>query len=208
MLQYKRQAKNINKRRMITMSQNKINNLNDVDGELLYNSLFGTPCSLTRDKLNGRTYVAFSLNHNLAGENKKLQIVDYNAKEMSNILQSKKARFIENLLLDDEISKVLYNEPKNAKEIIRDNIELTTNFLNKFDTMVSVMISNLKPEIKEEFVKNFADNIQKLHNYRLLGKNAINYASEKMLKVDNSFRLRIQKNTKKKVDDDADAPKC
>ena len=103
------------------MNQEKINKINDSEFELLYNSLFGTPVGVSKN--NDKKYVNFMVNHLITGEQTRIQSVELDKKDMSYVLQEKKARIMELVVLNSKNSDLLFKNPELAKTDIRENIK-------------------------------------------------------------------------------------
>ena len=175
------------------MNQEKITKINDAEFELLYNSLFGTPVSISGNKVNNKKYVNFIMNHLITGDEKKMQSVELDKESMSPTLQERKAKMLELMVLTSKNTDLLFKNSKVATTDIRENIKYAVNFPSKFVVMTQFMYTNLKPEIKMEMMKNFADNLNILKNQKLISDSAINFATEHMMNVDTRFKLMLNK---------------
>ncbi|MBQ7306982.1 MAG: hypothetical protein IJW82_00465 [Clostridia bacterium] len=179
------------------MNQDKINKINDVEFELMYDSLFGTPISVSTNKDSNKKYVNFMVNHLITGNANKLHCVELDKEKMSYALQERKARMMELLLLNSKNGELMFKNENVAKTDIRENIKYAVNFPTKFVTMTQFMYTNLKPEIQTEMVKNFAKNITMLKKQNLLSDQAVNFATEHMMNVDSRFKTLLAKETNK-----------
>ena len=170
------------------MNQEKINKINDVEFELLYNSLFGTPASISINKETNKKYVNFCVNPLITGDEKRIQSVELDKENMSYTLQERKAKILEYLVLTSKNSDLMFRNENVAKTDIRESMKLAVNFPTKFVTMTTFMYSNLKPEVQTEMVKDFAKNINLLKQQNLISESAINFATEHMMNVDSRFK--------------------
>lgn len=173
------------------MNQEKINKINDVEFELMYNSLFGNPLSVSSDKSNNRQYVNFLVNHLITGDTTKLQSVELNKQSISNVLQERKAKVLEGIVLNSSNKDLLFKNEKVAKTDIEENIKHAVNFPTKFVVMSQFMYSNLKPEIKSEMMRNFAKNVTLLQKQNLISEQAVNFSTEQMMNVDSRYKLML-----------------
>lgn len=179
------------------MNQEKINKINDAEFELMYNSLFGNPVSVSINKANNKKYVNFMVNPLITGDAKKLQSIELDKNSMSYALQERKAKMLENLVLTSKNSSHIFKDEYVAKTDIRENIKHAVNFPTKFVTMTQYMYSNLKPDVETEMVKNFAKNIATLKQQNLLSECAVNFATEHMMNVDTRFKGMLSKEINK-----------
>ena len=181
------------------MNQEKINKINDSEFELLYNSLFATPVSISGNKANNKKYVTFIMNHLITGDEKKMQSVELDKEFMSTTLQERKKKMLELMLLTSKNTNLLFKNANVATTDIRENIKYAVNFPTKFVVMTQFMYSNLKPEIKMEMMKNFADSVKVMHDQKLISDSAVNFATEHMMNVDSRFKSMMDKNNIEEV---------
>lgn len=175
------------------MSQDKFSKVSDVEFELLYNSLFANPKGISVNKVTNQKYVNFIVNPLISGNSLKIQSVELNKTSMSNLLQDKRAKVLEGILLNSKNFGMLFKNANIARLDISDNIDLAMNYASKFVVMTQYMYANLKPQVQKELMKNFAINLAILSKENLISEDAIKFATEYMSGVDSKFKKFVFK---------------
>lgn len=175
------------------MFQNKINKIEDVEYELLYNSLFGSPEGISVNRISNQKYVNFIVNPMISGNSLKIQSVELDKKSMTNVLQDKRAKVMEGILLNSSNFKSLFKNPNIARFGIEDNINIAVNYASKFAVMTQFMYANLKPQIQKALLINFANNVAILSKQKLISDDAVKFAVDYMTEIDKSFNKKVFK---------------